>query len=79
MTIEEIRDLVERAVAAYAEQDEDIPGPKMILGWVVAFEYTTEALENRDETACGVITQSSTQARSTSRGVLELGVDRFRI
>lgn len=79
MTIEEIRAQIDAAVMAYAELDDSLPGTKLSLGWVVAYEFTTEELEDRDQTACGVITAMDSQSRSTSRGVLELGVDRFRI
>lgn len=78
-TIEEIQAQIEEAVMAYADLDPSLQGLKMALGWVVAYEFTTEQMENDSETACGVIVASSSQSRSTSRGVLELAVDRFRI
>jgi hypothetical protein len=79
MSIAEIRAQIEEALMAYAALDSDIGGDRMTLGWVLAYEFTTAELEERNESACGVVTAADSQARSTSRGVLELAVDRFRI
>lgn len=79
MTENEYRADVERAVyakiAADAEPGDGVP---FLLGWAVVFEFTTDSMEQDDQTAVGQMVASNTQSRATSRGLFELGVDRFR-
>jgi hypothetical protein len=50
-----------------------------LLGWVVGYELTTAGLEDGDQTADGVIAASDSQSRATSRGLFELGADRYGV
>lgn len=59
--------------------DEDTAGSPMVLAWALSYEYVTEGMDAADTTAGGVVVMSDSQSRSTSRGVLELGVDRFKV
>jgi hypothetical protein len=62
------------------DEDDDTIGPDdspFLLGWAVVYEFTTSNLDRGDQSAVSVIVPD-TQSRATSRGVLELGVDRFR-
>lgn len=71
---------IQRRIDEGLEEGMDSTGETpMILAWAVSYEYVTGAMVEADSTAGGVIAMSNTKSRSASRGVLELGVDRYRV
>jgi hypothetical protein len=67
---------IEAAVDRFARAAEAEDGVPFITGWIVAFEFTSGALDDSGKTADDVIVPS-TQPRATSRGLLGLGLDHF--
>jgi len=71
---------IQRRIDEGLEEGMDSTGETpMILAWVLSYEYVTGPMADDDSTGGGVIAASDSQSRSASRGVLELGVDRYRV
>lgn len=81
--IDRVRATIEAAIYEWvtlvATTDEDaMRGAPMLTSWACSYEYTSAELEDVDQSADGVIVASDSQSRSSSRGVLLIGADRFR-
>lgn len=73
--VDAARARLEEAVHAYAAAvSED--GAPFVTGWVLAFEFTTAAIDEDGQSADDVVVPL-TQSRATSRGILGLGLDHF--
>ncbi|KEP75882.1 hypothetical protein HR12_21050 [Microbacterium sp. SUBG005] len=69
---------VEEFIYVDAHDDDEETGEPMAMGWALVFEYTRESLIERDASAVSVVTPA-TQYRGTSRGLFEMGADKFKL
>lgn len=73
--IDVARARLEEAVAEYAAMISEHGAP-FVTSWIVAYEFTTAAIDEDGETVDDVV-GPDTQTRATSRGLLGLALDHF--